>query len=98
MQVLLSNVVVDPIDPAFQCREISLNGVGCYTNALLATDVFSGPMVDLIVSALHQGTRQHCRAIRHYAGIFSNHLVNDWPQVLSRDALYVPGLHATAAL
>jgi hypothetical protein len=68
MQVLLADVMVHPIDPAFQRRKISLDGVCGDAHAVLVPHVFIGSVVHLIVLASLERTRENGRAIRHHMG------------------------------
>src|SRR4029077_17148755 len=49
VQVLLSDVMVHPIDPAFQCRKVALDSVRRDADSVLVSHVFIGSMVHLIV-------------------------------------------------
>ena len=96
--MLLSDMVIDAIDATFQRGEIALNRVRADADAILIAHVFFRAVIYLIVLASHQRTSEHGARIRHNMGIFSNHLMYDWFQILSSYALDMPGLYASSAL
>ena len=98
MEVLLPDMMVYTIDPAFQSGKVPFDRICRDANAVLVSDVLFGSMVNLIMFSVSHRAFQDGAGIGHHMGILSHHFLNDGPKIFSSDTRYVLGLYTPTTL
>ena len=98
VQVLFPNVVVDSVNTTLQDGKVAFHGVRRDNKSILSPRIFLGVMIHLGMQPLSSRALQDGGVISHQVGIFRNHLIYDWLQILRRYSPNMDGLNSPSSL